>query len=175
MHKKYANPTVICTLHKALLGSLLSRQIWSQSEWSEQLDCGWTLFFSINWFLPQKTRNSSQIVRVHITKQLYFLSGFLPPVSESRILFRPTSASSLLETLSSQPQWARSISGWKITGDSTKSPEVFKPTPPKHSQSRAGRCISNENPASFFENNWTVNSKAISQLALFPAGKFWLW
>lgn len=105
-HEKYANPSVICTLHEELLGCLLSMQIQSQSEQSTPLDCGWTLFFSINWFLPPKTQNSSQIVRVHIIKQLYFLSGFPPPISESRILYRPTSISSRLETASP------SLSGW---------------------------------------------------------------
>ena len=82
-----------------------------QSEQSMPLDYGWASFFSINWFLPPKPQNSSQIVRVHVMKQLYFSSGFLPPISESRILFRPTSISSRLETASP------SLSGWGASRD----------------------------------------------------------
>lgn len=46
----------------------------------------------------------------------------------------------------------------------------LKTSPSGRSQSQLGRCISNANPSSFFENNWTFNSEAISQLACFPQG-----
>lgn len=80
-------------------------------EWTEHTTWLWVDFIFLHKLISASKDSEFFIVRVHVMKQLYFLSGFLPPISESRILFRPTSTSSRLETASP------SLSGWGASRD----------------------------------------------------------
>lgn len=140
MHKKYANPMLIFTPLKALLGSLLSMQIWLETERESNF---WWLdifLFLYKLIFPSKDLEFFTNARVHIAKHLYFWSGLLFPIFGPRILFRPASKSGAARQFLQGPSGWRATQRWKITGDCTKSLEVLKPTPPSfpnHSQHHA--------------------------------------